>query len=418
MTTSLIITSHWPSPTSWSERWREALTTRLGVTNTALISGSAYAKHDRQLDVTVESGAAHAVAGADRRLPHQVEVAVPAIPEALWTTLIDCLADRADFVNALLERELPVTMLDVADQLGVPLLPVDGELAWSCSCAHDVIGRRRPQARTAAARRAADRIADLAAANQSAVEPSTTGGNGETANAPIMAKQPCKHAAAVLLIIGQQLDDDPFELFVLRGRTRTQIKDALSERRDDIVRPADGPSVRADEAWSRSPGTLPSPTEPPAGPGSLNAFASDPPPSAPFTADGLRVLADAAATRAWRVLEGSAEAHLHLDLPTDLARLAAELERTPQWRGLVARSGLTGAELSARANAWRIAGAGGVAVQLAHRRLARVAPNAQLRQAPDGSWFRYEKRGGRWMLVTGPAEHPESLLATDPIGGS
>ncbi len=417
MTTSTLTTSHWPSPTSWSERWREALTTRLGITNTALISGAAYAKHDRQLDVTVELGAAHAVAGADRRLPHQVEIVVPPIPEAGWATLLDHWAERADFVSALVDGDLPVTMLTVADQLGVPVLPSGDELTWSCSCAHDVVGRRQPQARTAAARRAADRIADLAAANQLAAESLAATGDGEAALVPPMAKQPCKHAAAVLLIIGQQLDDDPFELFVLRGRTRAQAREALGTRRGDLVQPTDGPSVRADEAWSRSPGPLPLPTAPPGRPGSLNAFASDPPPSAPFTAEGLRVLADAAANRAWRLLEGTDDAHLHLDLPSDLARLAADFERTPQWRGLVERSGLTGAELSARANAWRIAGTAGVAVQLANRRVARVAPNAQLRQAPDGTWFRYEKRGGRWMLVAGPAEHADSLLAAEPIVG-
>lgn len=413
-------TSHWPSPTSWSESWREGLTTRLGVTDTALISGGAYAKHDRQLDVTIEVGAAHATAGADRRLPHHIEIEIPPISDAGWLTLFDRWAERADFVSATLEGDLPVTVLTVADQLGVPILPSAGELVWSCSCAHDVVGRRQPQARTAAARRAADRIADQAAANQLAAESLAaeslaSGVIGEPGAVEQMAKQPCKHAAAVLLIIGRQLDDDPFELLVLRGRTRSQIREALSARRGDLVQPADGPSTRADEAWSRSPGALPRPAEPPSRPGSLSAFASDPPPSAPFTADGLRVLADAAAKRAWRLLGGNDDAHLHLDTPTDLARLAAEFERTPQWKGLVERSGLTGPELAARANAWRVAGAAGVAVQLANRQVARVAPDAQLRQAPDGTWFRYEKRGGRWMLATGPTDNPEALLLVDPI---
>jgi uncharacterized Zn finger protein len=45
--------------------------------------------------------------------------------------------------------------------------------------------------------------------------------------------QPCKHAAAVLYLLGQMLDDDPWLLFRLRGRDRQQVLQALRQRRSE-----------------------------------------------------------------------------------------------------------------------------------------------------------------------------------------
>jgi uncharacterized Zn finger protein len=43
--------------------------------------------------------------------------------------------------------------------------------------------------------------------------------------------RPCQHVAAVLWVIGERLDRDPFLLFALRGRTKEQFLAALRERR-------------------------------------------------------------------------------------------------------------------------------------------------------------------------------------------
>lgn len=419
----------WPSPTTWSEHWRDALHTRLGISLASLASGEAYARHDRQLDVVVERGAAHAVAGADRRLPHQVELTLSIIADSDWERLLERWAAQLETSADLLTGTPSPAVLSDADHAGISLLPARGELEWTCSCAHELVGRRQPLARSAAARKAASRIeaAKVEAARVEAARIETersagAGTDGARGAAPggsghdgTAERQPCKHTAAALLIIGDQLDDDPYELFALRGRTRSDIRDVLSEHRGEELERVDLPSVRADEAWARTVGPRPTPMPLPSAPGSIGAFATDPPPSAPFTADGLRILADDAARRAWRLLVGEAQGHLDLDTPSDLARWASELEGTPAWRGLVERSGLTAQELSARVVAWRTAGSPGIAVQLAHQRLARISDTAQLRQAPDGSWFRFEKRGGRWLLASGPACDPETHLSAEPI---
>ena len=72
-------------------------------------------------------------------------------------------------------------------------------------------------------------------------------------------------------------------------------------------------TVPAAEAWSRPVGALP--TVPPARarPGRPAPWPGDPPPDAPFTADGLTDLAADAAERAWRLAEGDPAAVLEAD---------------------------------------------------------------------------------------------------------
>jgi uncharacterized Zn finger protein len=54
-------------------------------------------------------------------------------------------------------------------------------------------------------------------------------------------EQPCKHVSAVLFVMGQMLDEDPWLLFRLRGRDRQQVLQAMRQRRsegDDASPPA------------------------------------------------------------------------------------------------------------------------------------------------------------------------------------
>ncbi len=41
---------------------------------------------------------------------------------------------------------------------------------------------------------------------------------------------PCKHVAAVYYLLGEQFDRDPFLIFMMRGRTREQVIEALRQR--------------------------------------------------------------------------------------------------------------------------------------------------------------------------------------------
>jgi uncharacterized Zn finger protein len=57
---------------------------------------------------------------------------------------------------------------------------------------------------------------------------------------------PCKHVAAVHYLLGERFDADPFLIFVLRGRTREAIVEALRVRRA-------GGSAAADETPEAPP---------------------------------------------------------------------------------------------------------------------------------------------------------------------
>ncbi|MEZ4837272.1 MAG: hypothetical protein R2873_35615 [Caldilineaceae bacterium] len=58
--------------------------------------------------------------------------------------------------------------------------------------------------------------------------------------------QPCKHTAAVLYLLGQMLDDDPWLLFRLRGRDRQQVLQGLRQRRSDTDESAPAASAQTD----------------------------------------------------------------------------------------------------------------------------------------------------------------------------
>jgi len=69
---------------------------------------------------------------------------------------------------------------------------------------------------------------------------------------------PCKHIAAVFYLLAESLDQDPFQTFVLRGRTRDQVMEALRQRRvaassaDEHFAPDEGAAPledAVDEFW-------------------------------------------------------------------------------------------------------------------------------------------------------------------------
>ena len=55
---------------------------------------------------------------------------------------------------------------------------------------------------------------------------------------------PCKHIAAVHYLLGERFDDDPFLMFLLRGRSQEEIVDALRARRGG-AEPEGAPEVGA-----------------------------------------------------------------------------------------------------------------------------------------------------------------------------
>jgi uncharacterized Zn finger protein len=402
--------------TWWGEAWIRALEDRAQLDPNRLPRGRTYARHDHVLALVVDQGEVRAPVSGSRATPYRVTVRIRTYSDEEWDRLLDAVAARSGHSAALLDGELDPGVDEDARSAGVELLPTAGEVQTRCSC-------------------------------------------------PDWA-EPCKHAAAVCYLVADRLDEDPFELFALRGRSRDEILADLRRRRQSSSRGADGggggegdsadpaldrgaverpgpapdPGVPAAEAWRRDPAgaTAPPPTLRMT-PGHPAPWPVDPPEGASFTADGLRHLATDAARRAWAMMAGTGDGGLQLRHDHDLVRRAADALGTDDWSGLLERTGERADSLARRARAWRHGGVGGLdalqqstwrpppttmaagrdALAAATGRRARVSGNrvnesggrVQLRHGPDGLWYRFEKRGGRWEPVASPSPDPDDVAA-------
>lgn len=173
----------------WAERWIAAL--EKVVDARRLNRGRTYAREGQVLSLEETRGAVHATVQGSRPTPYKVVIKLRPLNRGQWRAVIDALAGRALFAAQLLAGEMPQEIDQVFAAAGCSLFPTSrGELETSCSCP-------------------------------------------DSAN-------PCKHVAAAHYILGEQIDEDPFLLFRLRGRDREQVLSALRSRRSN-TRQADEP---------------------------------------------------------------------------------------------------------------------------------------------------------------------------------
>lgn len=164
----------------WARRWMEALE-QLGLAN-RLERGRRYARAGRVLRLDVVPGRVHAEVQGSRYDAYRVTLRLKTLTRTQWETAIGTLASQALFAAKLLAGEMPPNIEDAFRSVGLSLFPVDrGDLETECSCPD--------------------------------------------------AANPCKHVAAVHYVLAEQLDQDPFLLFRLRGRDRETMLEALRARR-------------------------------------------------------------------------------------------------------------------------------------------------------------------------------------------
>lgn len=394
--------------TWWGRAWVDALERRARVDPNRLARGRTYARQDRVTSLSVEPGRVIASVRGSRRLSYRTRIDVRTYGDDEWARVVATIAGRAGHTAALLDGELEPGIVDDAREAGVELLPGRNDLKPHCSCPDDAV--------------------------------------------------PCKHAAAVCYLVAEVLDDDPFTLFALRGRTKAELLAELREvrRRDGGAAPhpdddalaalvaqgspgsATDPGMVARAAWSRTIAPLPAVPELPAAPGTPAAWPDDPPVGAPFDPPGLLLLATDASRRAWRQVRGDGDSALALSREADQARREAD-GLASGWSAASSSSASPGpADLTHRALAWRHGGEAGLAVldedpwrpPLATMAAARAAveeagvspsvvtvsnnritgPGFQLRLSRAGAWWRFEKHKGRWEIAAPPAESPDDLL--------
>ena len=164
----------------WADRWIKALT-RL-MDSGRLRRGRSYARRGQVREIDIKPGRVLARVQGSRRTPYKVRIELQPLGEIQWARVLDALADQAIYAAQLLNGEMPTDIEQVFQAVHVPLFPsTKQDLQTSCSC-------------------------------------------------PDWAN-PCKHIAAVYYLLGEQFDQDPFLLFLLRGRTKAEIEAGLRKRR-------------------------------------------------------------------------------------------------------------------------------------------------------------------------------------------
>jgi uncharacterized Zn finger protein len=173
------------STTWWGRAWvRSCEETVLDASD--LTTARALARSGRLGAVMVLAGMSSVV--VDRGSPGSViaQLRVRQLDEHAWQVFAEELGREAGFAAALDSGELPVELVEHADQAGVELVPGPADLETACEC-------------------------DAWA-------------------------QPCVHALALVYQLAWHLDGDPWALLLLRGRTREQLLDeAPAEPLGDVT---------------------------------------------------------------------------------------------------------------------------------------------------------------------------------------
>lgn len=404
----------------WGRAWVEALEGRARLDPNRLPRGRTYARTGAVGEVVVAPGMISAPVQGSRPSPYRVTIRVAEFSAGEWERVFEALAGEIGHVAALVDGELLPSVADDVRSAGLDLLPGPGELRCRCSC-------------------------------------------------PDWA-EPCKHAAAVCYTVADSLDEDPFGVLLMRGRSREEVLAALRERRGarassagEGAAPGGGglgarggervdPGVMARDVWARAAraGAVAGPPavpELPRRPGRPTVLAADPPAELGVDLASLRAIAADAAERALGMLRGSVTVAdgLGLDVSTDLARRAAALIGEPSEEGAVTaglgvgdqlpalarRAGVPTRELLWRAVAYRDGGVAGLTVLeeawdpgpeamavgvrllgagagVSVRRNRVTAGARQLRLGRDGRWYPFRKgRVSEWI----PDGPPVDVLA-------
>ncbi|EFG06255.1 SWIM zinc finger family protein [Streptomyces clavuligerus] len=377
--------------TWWGHAWVEALEDT-ALDPARLARGRSYAGRGRVEAITVTPGRVTAYVRGTRVRPYRTEIRLRTLSDEEWEEILAAAAARPEHIAALLDQDVPQELAGTAG-----LLPSAGDLVPDCSCPDD--------------------------------------------------GYPCKHAAALCYRTAALLDEDPFVLFLLRGRGERDILADLARRGTE--RPTDGrPPVppaavpaRAALAPRRLP-ALPPPFAPPAHPGRPPAY-----PQAPGAPDpmALDLLASESAVRAHALLTDGADPVAGLTRGQDAVRLAAAhpgsgltASTRALYRDLAGATGRTPTELARAVAAWRQGGRAALAVleepwdppagpfDRARPALAAATPpglpafrpwrnrlsgsSFQLRLGRDGLWYGYESDPGAedWW--------PRGTPDADPVG--
>lgn len=173
--------------TWWAGRWLDALHALIDPGR--LQRGRSYARSGQVLDLDIRSGQVDARVQGSQPQPYKVQIKIKPLSAQQWNKVADAMSAQALFAAKLLAGEMPQQIQEAFSAANVSLFPSDADdLETACSCPD--------------------------------------------------WSNPCKHIAAVYYLLGEQFDADPFLIFRLRGRTKSEIISMLRARRAATEIPA------------------------------------------------------------------------------------------------------------------------------------------------------------------------------------
>ena len=164
----------------WVERWLELLNSYRFKKR--LERGRNYAREGNVLCIEFAGAQVLAQVQGSEAEPYQVSLSLVPFSDEDWNYIMGTMSEKAIFSAQLLAGEMPANIEEVFTANGLSLFPFSlADIRSRCSCP-------------------------------------------DKAN-------PCKHIAAVYYQLGDRFSEDPFVLFQLRGRTKTEILDGLRQLR-------------------------------------------------------------------------------------------------------------------------------------------------------------------------------------------
>lgn len=170
----------------WVERWLELLDSYRFKKR--LERARIYAREGNVLSIEFEGAQVLAKVQGSEPEPYQVSLWLDPFTDEDWDYVVATLSEKAIFSAQLLSGQMPDAIESAFISNGLNLFPFSlTDVRSRCSCP-------------------------------------------DKAN-------PCKHIGAVYYQLGDRFSEDPFVLFQLRGRTKTQILEALRQKRSQNTTP-------------------------------------------------------------------------------------------------------------------------------------------------------------------------------------
>ena len=164
----------------WVQRWVDLLNTYRFKKR--LERGRIYAREGNILHMEFQKGKVHAKVQGTADEPYKLQISIERFTDEDWDFVVGSIAEKAIYSAKLLAGTMPDDIETVFTANGLSLFPFKlAEVRSRCNCPDP--------------------------------------------------KNPCKHIAAVYYQLGDFFREDPFVLFELRGRSKSQILEAVRHKR-------------------------------------------------------------------------------------------------------------------------------------------------------------------------------------------